>query len=208
MRCFVAVRLPSIVAALTPLVEELAACGAAVRWVRPASMHLTLKFLGEVPPSVLAEVCGALRVVRGRAFELRLGELGCFPGARSPRVFWAGIGGQAAELVELRDAVESALSVLGFRREQRPFHPHVTLARAKGAAGARALAGEMQRVQVPMAVDRVESLSLYESRLLPAGARVPRDRELSAGVSLSCRRVGRAAPGSVRSAGWWPTPGR
>jgi 2'-5' RNA ligase len=111
-----------------------------LRWVAPASYHVTLKFLGWTRPEVgfaLRDAIGAA-LAGQRAFEMETRGLGAFPGPERARVLWAGVDpGGAARLSALAERVERAAEALGFAREQRPYHPHVTLARLAGPTDIR-----------------------------------------------------------------------
>ncbi|HEY7849361.1 MAG TPA: RNA 2',3'-cyclic phosphodiesterase [Ktedonobacterales bacterium] len=104
-----------------------------VRFVDPASLHLTLAFLGELDDEALAAVIAlAGEVARHAApFELALAGLGVFGPTDAPRVIWAGVGGELRSLLALQRRLADALVAEGFPREQRPFSPHLTLARLK-----------------------------------------------------------------------------
>ncbi|HEX9111232.1 MAG TPA: RNA 2',3'-cyclic phosphodiesterase [Terriglobales bacterium] len=104
------------------------------RWVRPESLHITLKFIGEQKLERVDAISERLRRVEGRAMDIRLGEHGFFPTAKAPRVFWIGI--QAGpELAALASNIDTGVADLGIPREDRPFSPHLTLARAGGGSG-------------------------------------------------------------------------
>ncbi|MFO0983926.1 MAG: RNA 2',3'-cyclic phosphodiesterase [Planctomycetota bacterium] len=136
MRTFIAVELSDLVRArLAALKDARVVTGARVRWVAAESLHLTLKFLGEVDPLRVPELAQAMRAVAGRFTPLRLvvRGLGCFPDARSPRIFWAGLDAEPL-LPELARAIEARFTQLGFAAEDRPFKSHVTLARITGRA--------------------------------------------------------------------------
>lgn len=133
MRLFVAVPLPEAVRdALAPILRRLSALPG-VKAVERENLHITLKFLGEVDERKLEDVVGALRTVQFIPPTISVSGVGAFPSPSRPRVLWAGVTGGEA-LRDLAARVESALAPLGFRPEARPFHPHVTLARVKGAA--------------------------------------------------------------------------
>src|SRR5947209_14928511 len=101
-----------------------------VRFVRPEGLHVTLKFLGEVSEERAERTVEALRGVRASPFELELRGTGFFPNEKRPRIFWVGLHAHPADaLGQLATQVEEACAVVGFPREQRPFQPHVTLAR-------------------------------------------------------------------------------
>ena len=104
------------------------------RWVRPESLHITLKFIGEQKSEQVEAIQQRLLRVEGAAMEIRFAGHGFFPTAKSPRVFWVGI--QAGPpLAELAGNVDAALAELGIPREDRAFSPHLTLARGGGGSG-------------------------------------------------------------------------
>jgi RNA 2',3'-cyclic 3'-phosphodiesterase len=104
-----------------------------VRFATPDDLHLTLVFLGEVDEATLAQVIALVGEVasHARPFELSLAGLGVFGPPHAPRVIWAGVGGDTQRLLALQRRLADALESLGFSREQRPFSPHLTLARLK-----------------------------------------------------------------------------
>ncbi len=105
--------------------------GTQVRWVAPKNMHLTLKFLGDVPKARVAELTGALeQAIANRApFILTAQALGCFPNVRRPNIIWVGLEGELPRLMELVQRIEDTYAHLGFPPEGRPFAPHLTLGR-------------------------------------------------------------------------------
>ncbi len=144
MRCFVAVLLPDRVrAGLAAVCDELRGQTRGLAWVRPDNLHLTLRFLGEVEPVTLERVREAVTAAAMAVppFTVTLGGLGGFPSGAAPRVLWAGVGTGADGLVALQAALEAGLVARGLPAEPRPFHPHVTLARARDPREARGLAG-------------------------------------------------------------------
>ena len=102
------------------------------RWVQPAQVHVTLKFLGEVAPSLLDPIAHAMRrtVVSQTPFTLSVQEIGCFPSQSRPRILWMGLHDPQQQLTQLQQRLDAELTVLGFPPEERPFRPHLTLARA------------------------------------------------------------------------------
>lgn len=173
MRLFVAVNFPARlrqkIARLSRPMEE---AGVPGRWTDPDHVHLTLKFLGEVPPAELDPISAALEEVAGkfRPFEMTFGPIGAFPSPRRPRVVWLGVE-QTPELRFIKDDLERRLAELGHEREQRPYQPHITLGRAPRDAEA----GEFRRLEeVARSLKvsdayRVTHLDLMRSRLGPAG---------------------------------------
>ena len=146
------------------------------RWVAPESIHLTLKFLGDVPAARLPEVQAAVeRACQGvTPFEIAISELGCFPNLQRPRVVWVGVEEPSGALRRLQSAVERELARLGFRPEGRGFKPHLTLARIRDQARSREraqLGAWVRQQSVPQrATMRVCRVSLMRSVLGPGGA--------------------------------------
>jgi 2'-5' RNA ligase len=105
-----------------------------VRWVRPESLHVTLKFIGEKPSETVEEIKLALASVRSVAFDLNFRGYGFFPTANSARVFWVGIESWP-QLSALAKAVDEVLGALGIPGEDHPYTPHLTLARGAGRSG-------------------------------------------------------------------------
>lgn len=170
MRLFVAVDVPDLIKEEIEgsVVEPLRDVVEGARWTRPEGRHLTLKFLGYVDDDRVDEVSSALETVaRTAAFDAAFEELGGFPNLRRPRVLWVGIGDGRHELGDLAAAVDTCLEPLGFAREERPFHPHFTLARFPKP---RVIA-EFPKPPVPSEPFRVEEVILFRSQLHPKGAR-------------------------------------
>lgn len=124
IRCFVAVELPASMREEIGLLQERIATEG-LRLVRPENVHVTIKFLGDVPEGKVLRVCEALAKVSVAPFDARVAGMGAFPG-RTIRVVWLGLEGNFEELYQ---KVEAALAPLGFEREERGFSPHVTLGR-------------------------------------------------------------------------------
>ena len=178
LRLFVACELPAeMKAALTTLQDALRRQGAPpVRWVRPEGIHLTLKFLGAVPAQRVTNISVALApTVEGiRPLELSLGSLGTFGGRRGARVLWVAVEGDVPRVAELQRRVEAALGRLGFPAENRPFSPHLSLARVPdhvGSAERERLWDLTKTLAVPdSAPVTIRELSLMRSILGPGGA--------------------------------------
>src|SRR5258708_7412246 len=130
MRLFVALEIPSTVREnLADLLKTLRAVSPQTRWVRPENLHVTLKFIGEVPEPILAAIRDALARVRSdQPVTLDFRGLGFFPNEKHPRVFWAGIEA-SPNLKVLAEEIEKATEKLGIPREKRSFSAHLTLAR-------------------------------------------------------------------------------
>jgi 2'-5' RNA ligase len=146
-RLFIAIPLPLAVQALTArLIEGFAARNWPIRWVAADSSHLTLHFIGEVPPerAELLRMGLASTVARNRAFRLDTASLGVFPDIRNPRVLWLGLRGQTDALAALNRDLGRQLQRLDFEVEARELHPHVTLGRVREPAPSN-LGGEIRQ---------------------------------------------------------------
>ena len=147
-----------------------------VRWVRPESIHLTFKFLGDTPLAQVDEVKAALAQVAREVqpFTFTVEGLGCFPNARRPRVVWVGIQEPSGALQRLREAVEAHVAPLGFPTERRSFHPHLTLGRVQRYASKSEVRdiGNLVSGSYIGIVDemRVTVVSYIKSELKPSGA--------------------------------------
>ena len=135
MRVFVAIDLPPEVREkITRFLDGVRGFSEQARWTHPESLHVTLKFIGEQSEDQVAAVIKNLETVQANCFRLRFAGYGFFPTIKAPRVFWIGI--QAGpELPALAAAIDSTLGELKIPREDRPFSPHLTLARAGGGSG-------------------------------------------------------------------------
>ncbi len=134
IRTFIAIGLSEeIRSELSEVLRRLKTGDRAVRWVKPENIHLTMKFLGNVEPEKLETVKTALSRAAGEnaSFTLSLGSLGAFPNTRSPRVIWIGMEDGKIEAGKLAARIDDLLAELGFAKEERPFQPHLTLARLK-----------------------------------------------------------------------------
>ena len=130
MRIFIGIDLdPEVRARIARFLEGVEGFAPEARWVRPESLHITLKFIGEQPPERVEAITERLRRIESSAFEIRAGGYGFFPTAKAPRIFWIGIHA-GPQLTELAESIDMATAELGIPREDRPFSPHLTLARA------------------------------------------------------------------------------
>ena len=172
MRLFVALELSDAVrGAIQDLMTRLQLARADVRWVHTQGMHLTLKFIGEVPEGKLNPIKQALAAVQSAGpVEMEFRGVGYFPNERRPRVLWVGI--EASEnLAELAAVVETALEPLGVEPENRPYVPHLTLGRFKSPKRLDRLQEEIAALP-STELGRIETseLFLFQSKLSPAGA--------------------------------------
>lgn len=178
IRTFIAIDLPSDVKeALSAFVETLKGRGlSGVRWVNPNGIHLTLKFLGEIPPSTVPLLLDAIESVAAshHCFTLGLGRLGVFPDPDNPRVLWVGLDGDLSSLAELQASVEEQCLFLGFEPDRRRFTPHLTLGRVRRAlpeTERELVRAAMQEEANPGSIQwQVDEIHLIHSTLTPQGA--------------------------------------
>jgi RNA 2',3'-cyclic 3'-phosphodiesterase len=154
------------------------------RWVRPESLHVTLKFIGEKPDEAVEEIKHALAGIRAKPIEITFRGYGFFPTPKAARVFWVGIESGTA-LPSLANTVDETTAVLGIAKEEHPFTAHLTLARGGGRSGSPRLGPHdtanknFQRVQEKLAAlptpefgtMTAHEFFLYQSQISRGGSR-------------------------------------
>ncbi len=175
MRLFVALELDDKAKALlADYQQRLSSLDPLVRWVRPEQIHLTLKFLGEVPDTQVPEIAKAMDVLADAApFEFEIEGVGTFGGPSSPRVIWVGVRGPSSPVMSLQRACQDCLGLLGFAPEGRAFQPHLTLGRVKDFRVGRQITEAVERLQAQLSghlAQTAEEVVLFESILQPQGA--------------------------------------
>jgi 2'-5' RNA ligase len=173
-RTFIAVELsPAVRGRAEKLINQLRVAGAKVSWVQPQHMHLTLKFLGDVPDSDLSNVCRAVAegVKDYPAFELTFRGCGAFPNLDRPRTIWIGVDEGHDEIVALQAAVDAGLKKLGFPKEPRRFRPHLTLGRVRETGPAVAELARLieQHADFDADIACVDEVTIFASYLEKAG---------------------------------------
>ncbi|MDP2211603.1 MAG: RNA 2',3'-cyclic phosphodiesterase [Candidatus Aquicultor sp.] len=172
LRIFIGVELPGrLKSELFEVSKQLKATIEGARWVARDNIHLTLKFLGSITEEQLAEIETALRskAAAFKQFGVECGALGVFPNQKRARVLWVGADRGERELVDLSMLVEDALEPLGFARDDKPFKPHITLARLNPPKPV-----EHALKTVPEAPHQgqsipVRGITIYQSHLKPTG---------------------------------------
>ena len=170
MRCFIAVNVDNPL--IGPFIDELAEVGAALRLVKPENLHLTLKFLGEIPDDSITAVKKAMddSFSPFEAFEATLVGTGAFPSANYMRVVWVGMTENSERLIEMQKALDGNLAPLGFAREKKGFHPHLTIARVKSQKGKEKLKRFINKnKERSFGKLKVSSVELKKSVLSPIG---------------------------------------
>jgi 2'-5' RNA ligase len=172
IRSFICLNVPDEwVAALSGISAPLKKLRSRISWTK--SFHLTLKFLGEIPHSNLEKVRRVLEetVPQFPPFTLTLGEIGCFPGPRRPRVLWVGIKTDDDTLLDMQNCLEEKLEKIGFQREKRRFAPHLTLGRIRRLDVSDRLGNRLSSLDFPeVSSFQAKSVELMRSRLGREGA--------------------------------------
>jgi RNA 2',3'-cyclic 3'-phosphodiesterase len=173
VRTFLAVRVgDEVEAAIYRLIEELRAPNDGVSWAQRDKLHVTLKFLGAAIASArLAPLAEAVADISKAASAFQVGTrgLGAFPNLRRPRVLWTGL--ESEGLIRLAKQIENAATVLGFEREERPWAPHLTIARIRDPRRVRSLLERLPAAdQCEFGESRVGEIALYRSHLSSRGS--------------------------------------
>jgi len=176
LRLFIAVELSKqIQQALSDLMRQISPLAdRSVRWVAQDHLHLTLKFLGDTPTALLPGVNTVLATVASNNYGFELSAQGCgvFPNPTRPRVLWAGVT-CPPELSELQKSVEMQLLPLGFKPEDRPFSPHLTLGRVSESADAEKMKIVVKALQEHQKSEfgsvYIQKFTLFQSTLTPKG---------------------------------------
>lgn len=142
-------------------------------WERTEKLHITLKFFGNVESartnSLAAAITRAASTIN--PFNLRIEGAGAFPTHGNPRVLWLGVHDESGTLTSLHQTLEDEYAPLGFKRDDRPFHPHITLARLRQPANTRQFAAQHQETGFPPLELNVNEIILMKSDLGPSGSR-------------------------------------
>lgn len=134
IRSFLAIEFPeSLKEIIAGYLKDLKQVPSKIKWVSPGQSHLTLKFFGSISEELVGKISLTLLkvLIDCPRIRLNLKGIGAFPNLFRPRVIWAGLGGETETLQEIYQAIEQALVPLGIPKEDRPFHPHLTLGRNK-----------------------------------------------------------------------------
>ena len=175
-RVFVAIELPaSTRQRLKDHIDRLrhALPDARASWSREENLHLTIKFLGDMPVSQIEILSQATKRAASRAlpFEIIVKGCGAFPPRGQPRVLWIGIEDPSEQLGKLHQALEDECAQAGFAREVRSFHPHLTIARLRKPHGSRQLAIKHEKIGFEAETVLVSALTVFRSELRSEGSR-------------------------------------
>lgn len=143
-----------------------------IRWTAPTSIHLTLKFFGDITPEDVTQISAAVEgdIAGMPPLTLEIKTLGVFPDTRRPRIIWLGTTGETHRLQEIQKRLDRAFGKLGFPEEDRPFRPHWTLGRIKSPTGLTGLPRALEAgTETTAGSFTVQALTLFKSDLTPRG---------------------------------------
>jgi 2'-5' RNA ligase len=147
IRAFVSVPLPDDIRnRLAKFQQTVRSAGGDVKWVRPESLHITLKFLGDVAEARIQDVCEAVRLSAAGIppFTISVEGTGAFPNENRPRVLWVGISEGKTPLIALAGRLEAEMAKIGFEKEERAYSAHLTIARVRSLAGIEGVVERMR----------------------------------------------------------------
>lgn len=173
IRTFIAIDVPRSVKDEIKLVQQSLKNipGSRVTWTKPAGIHLTLKFLGDVDKDRISDLIDAVSqgIAGSEELSLRTTESGGFPNLGKPRVLWVGVDG-GKELISAQSGIDRCLAKLGFPREKKRFHPHLTVGRVKSLDRSSELPGKYRELEFPPFEWTAGEVLVMSSLLRPSGA--------------------------------------
>ena len=173
IRTFIAIELPELIKTiLGEIQKELRKTGAHISWTKPANIHLTLKFLGDLDEKrvelLLQTTCQS--VAEAKPFVLTTGDLGFFPNQKRPRVMWIGLGGDIPAITDLQEKLDRDLAAVGFPADDKPFSPHLTIGRFRTSKNINSLCNKISEIDFGAIQFVVDHITVMRSQLDPAGA--------------------------------------
>ncbi len=173
LRLFIAIDIPEhIKREISELIDILRKYDVDIKWVIPENIHITLKFLGATPETLIGKIRESLLPIVSsyEPFYISIQSTGVFPNEKYPKVMWIGIM-DSDLLKELRDSIETTSSLLGFQKDDKEFHPHLTLGRVRDQKGMLSLKKELKMFRDKLFGDfLVDQVKLMKSELKPKGA--------------------------------------
>jgi len=172
IRAFIAFDIDSnaVLRRLSEAQKTLNNTGADLKLVEPPNIHVTMRFLGDIPTTSVAAIYEEMKKVALKPFDIELKGLGAFPNLRYAKVVWVGIQKGASELKSIFDQMEPRLQKLGFRPDPKGFSPHLTIARVKSGQNKSELARQVEEMaNYDCGIIKAEYLRLKKSVLTPKG---------------------------------------
>lgn len=171
-RCFIALDLSEdLKNRLTHLRQRPLAKRPEIRWIRPANLHITLKFLGDQKLKTVDQVIDILHQLKmpEKKIIIHLDQIGVFPDAKRPRIIWVGFEDNAL-LLNIYDQIETQLATIGIPKEKRPFAPHITIARVKAPLDVDTLRSIEKNSRIETMEEPISQLTFYKSTLTSQGS--------------------------------------
>lgn len=188
LRLFIAIDTPSeIKSQVAAIRDQLKESHADVKWEPDTKLHCTIKFLGDTDEDRLPLVLSTIEEIGSTTppFSATYQNIGCFPDERNPRVVWVGIDDPDGTLHLLQEKIDSGLATNGFEREQRPFHPHVTLGRVKNRTNISHLLRMLETVTFMSKLVMLREVEVVKSELKSSGSVYTILKSISLGASRS-----------------------
>ncbi|MCD6521545.1 RNA 2',3'-cyclic phosphodiesterase [Candidatus Calescamantes bacterium] len=166
MRCFIAVPLKEWEEPVEKVIECIRKGISGIKWVEKENVHITLKFLGETEEGKREKISDILQKISSQysSFQIKVTSIGAFPSSSQPRVIWLGVD-DGGVLKRIAEEIENALIPLGWEKEGREFHPHITLGRVKKKVNKGWWKGVMKMELPNFPPLKVRELILYQSIL-------------------------------------------
>jgi 2'-5' RNA ligase len=171
-RCFIAVECNNIeiIQKAQEVQGGLSATGGNLKHVEPDNLHLTLKFLGEIDKHQVDKVSEMVSEISFNPFNMSIENVGVFPNLRRPSIIWAGITEGVMDLTRIFNEVDNKISKMGFKRERRRFHPHITISRVRSGKNRDKIIEELMRISdYRFGENRVDKIVFKKSVLTPKG---------------------------------------
>ncbi|MFA5155843.1 MAG: RNA 2',3'-cyclic phosphodiesterase [Candidatus Omnitrophota bacterium] len=176
MRAFIAIDMPKEVKTrLGRIEEQLKTSGADAKWVEPANIHITLKFLGEIDEKTKESAVAAIKdtAEENAAFSMQLSSAGAFPDIKYPRIVWVGADAGSAETVKIAKSLEERLEKIGIPKEDREFACHITIARVRSGRNRLKLTEGIEKISAELKNEclrlQAGKITLFKSSLSPKG---------------------------------------
>ncbi len=173
LRTFIAIELKAeLQKALASVLDQLKKIPSDVKWVSPGNIHITLKFLGDVAALRLPDLLQHLSLILDNfpSFIIELTGLGAFPGLESPRILWVDVQCNNHQIEDLMKAIDEEFLPLGFDKENKDYHPHITLGRLRSPKNKYLLSKALKEIQMPKNLhQKVENITLMKSTLTSQG---------------------------------------
>lgn len=172
IRTFIAVEIENkgVLRKLIEVRDQLASTGADIKPVEDENIHLTIRFIGEVPEALVRALCDEIKNVKYPKFQMHIKGIGVFPNMSRPRVIWAGVSEGADRLIDLAKIIEAIVRKIGIPPDREEFVPHITIARVKGLRNIDKLIKAIYNfTNIDFGVSEITGIYVKKSVLTPRG---------------------------------------